>query len=109
MTGEATWRLSVVSRLHILNLSTFRPDFEPQKEISVCMFPAGTVTVKSLAASMIPKVCRLDRTATIMIDLLQTTPKVAQPIVMVLSAFPDLTVKKAPSLILLILSSAMLM
>jgi len=48
----------------------------------------------------------LNRTATIMIDLLQTTPKEAQPMAMVLSAFPDFTVKKAPSLILLMLSSA---
>ena len=45
---------------------------------------------------MIPNVCRLDRTATIIIGLLQTTPKVAQPMVMVLSTSPDLTVKKAP-------------
>ena len=65
------------------------------------MSPAGTVTVKSPAASIIPKVCRLDRTATIMIGLLQTTPKVAQPMVMVLSLSPDFTVKKAPPLIFL--------
>jgi hypothetical protein len=49
------------------------------------------------------------RTATIMTGLLQTTPKVAQSMVMVLSAFPDFTVKKAPSLILLMVSSATLM
>ena len=69
------------------------------------MSPVGTVTVKSPAFSMMPKVCRLDRTATIRIGFFQITPKVAQPMVMVFSASPDRTVKKAPSLILLMLSS----
>lgn len=58
---------------------------------------------------MIPNVCRLDRTATIRIGFLQMTPNVAQPMVIVLIPVPDFTVRKAPALILFILSSAKLM
>ena len=96
-----TRRPSAVSRAHSLNLSTSRLDFEPQNALSLSMPPAGTVTVKSLAASMIPKVCRLDRTATMMIGFFQTIPKGGPTDGHGVARILDFTVKKTPALILL--------
>ncbi len=36
--GETTCLAPVISRLHILNLSTSRPDFDPQKDYHTLYF-----------------------------------------------------------------------
>ena len=67
----------------------------------------GTVTVKVSACSIRVKVWRESRTATMNTARCQMQPMVAQPMVMVFTASPALTVRKAPCLMRAIRASAL--
>ena len=108
MIGEAVCWAGRVARPHSLNLSKSRPDFVPQKATALlCSLPAGTVTVKLSACSIRVKVWRESRTATMNTARCQMQPMVAQPMVMVFTASPALTVRKAPCLMRAIRASAL--
>ena len=97
---------TIAPRYDLVNrLMTFRMDVGWRKRT---VRDLGLVTVCEEAGCPNVGECWNDRTATIMIGFCQMNPKVAQPIVIVLRASAALTVKKAPFLILLMASSAML-
>ena len=97
MPGAPTSSDASRVRPRSLTLSVSLPDLVPQQpRMFRSTFPRGTLTVNSMLSSSIWRVNRPSRTKAMKMGLPHSTPRVPQPMVMVLTFSPLLVVSRMP-------------